>query len=205
MSKKIYVLLAILSVLCLVSCNDKEGKACCKKDPNPMQELLEEDIPSESIFNLESKGVNQNNDSMTFQSFGGKLTIAAMIFTNCPSACPRIVADMQRIESSLTQEQLEKVQFLLISMDPEKDNPTRFAEFMNEHRLNKNWSGISSSQDATMEIANVLNVRVKKLEDGGFDHSNVIHLIDRNGNVVLQQNGLAQDPTKMVEQIKSLM
>ena len=56
-----------------------------------------------------------------------------------------------------------------------------------------------------MESANELNVRINPLTGGGFDHSNTIHLIDKNGNIVFQQNGLAQEPTEMIEKIKTLI
>ena len=160
---------------------------------------------SESIFNLDSKWIKQNKDSMSLKDLSNKITITAMVFTHCESACPRIVADLQRIEKVFSKEELESIQFLLISMDPERDTPDRFIEFSNDHQLNKNWICISSNDDATMEIANVLNVRIKKLSDGGFDHSNTIHLLDKNGNLVFQQNGLAQEPTQIIKVAKSLL
>ena len=87
------------------------------------------------------------------------------------------MADIQRIEKSFTPEELKNIQFLLISMDPLRDTPERFIEFSKEYQLNDDWICISSDENATMEIANVLNVRIKPLAGGGFDHSNVIHLI----------------------------
>ncbi|MOA24508.1 hypothetical protein D3C78_1451870 [compost metagenome] len=128
-----------------------------------------------------------------------------MVFTHCQSACPRIVADIQRIEKAFTKEELQHIQFLLISMDPENDTPERFVEFGHEYKLNDNWICISSSEDATMELANVLNVRIKKLSDGGFDHSNAIHLIDHTGTIVYQQNGLAQEPTEIIAKTRNLI
>jgi len=142
---------------------------------------------------------------MYLRDLSNKITVAAMVFTNCESACPRIVADIQRIEKAFTKEELQNIQFLLITMDPARDTPVRFIEFSNDHQLNDNWICISSDNDATMEIANVLNVRIKPLEGGGFDHSNTIHLIDKNGNIAFQQNGLAQEPTEMIEHIKTLI
>ena len=142
---------------------------------------------------------------MTFKNLSNKITIAAMVFTHCESACPRIIADIQRIEKAFTKEELQKIQFLLISMDPVRDTPERFIEFSKNHQLNDNWICISSDNNATMEIANVLNVRIKPLSNGGFDHSNTIFLFDNNGNIVFQQNGLAQEPTEMIKQITSLI
>lgn len=206
MKNKLKIIALCITALFIFSCNEKKEKECCKKDKGETEEVGNNQIAAgESIFNLESKWVKQNNDSMTLSDLSDKITVAAMVFTHCESACPRIVADIQRIEKAFTKDELQKMRFLLISMDPVRDTPERFVEFAKEYQLNENWICISSNNDATMEIANVMNVRIKPLAGGGFDHSNTIHLIDKSGNIYFQQNGLAQEPTEMVERIKTLI
>jgi protein SCO1/2 len=190
-----------------MSCNEAkktddvvDKKKCCEKE----SEIISE-IPDESIFNLTSDWKTQNNSTIKLKSLQGMVTIAAMVFTHCEGACPRIVADIQRIEKSFTPEELKKIQFMLISMDPERDTPERYREFANEYKLNNNWILISSSEESTIEIANVLNVKVKKLSDGGFDHSNTIHIINQQGLIKYQQNGLEQEPEGAIESVKDLL
>jgi len=161
-------------------------------------------LPDASIFNLTSKWITQQKDSIALIKFAGKITVAAMVFTHCQSACPRIVSDIQRIENSLTDKEKEQVQFLIISMDPERDTPEVFQKFYKEYKLNKHWTLVSSNSDATIEIANVLGVKVKKLSDGGFDHSNTIHILNKKGVIVYQQNGLEVSPDETIKQIKLL-
>ena len=128
-----------------------------------------------------------------------------MIFTNCPSACPRIVADLKIIESTLSEDERARIQFLLISMDPERDNPTQMSRFASDHRLSSSWEIIRSDKSATMEIANVLGVRVKPLKEGGFDHSNIIQLLNAQGEIVFQQQGLNIDPVATLKEIRKLL
>jgi protein SCO1/2 len=54
-------------------------------------------------------------------------------------------------------------------------------------------------------MANVLNVKVKKLSGGGFDHSNTIHIIDQQGLISFQQNGLEQEPEGSIESVRNLL
>jgi len=211
MKNRIYKFIICGIALVLVSCNHKNNvvveakeKECCKKDAKANTEVSKE-IPEESVFNITTDWKNQNDNLIKFNSFAGKITIAAMVFTHCESACPRIVADIQRIEKSFTSNELKQINFVLISMDPERDTPERFREFSKEHQLNSNWTLISSSEDATMEMANVLNVRVKKLSGGGFDHSNTIHVLNQQGLIVYQQNGLEQEPEGAIKNIKTLL
>lgn len=202
---KVSFVLVLLLPVVLISCNKKpesKAKSCCSKE-NQTEKM--EVIPGESVYNLTSTWITQQNESIHLSHFENKIVIAAMVFTHCESACPRIVADMQRIESSLSEKELQQVTFLLISMDPERDTPARLTEFASEHKLNANWTLICSSQDATMEMANVLGVKVKKLESGGFDHSNIIHVFDKNGNISYQQNGFEAEQTETIREIRKLI
>jgi protein SCO1/2 len=196
--------LVFVLIIQTLSCESKK-EPCCSKDTceKPKDEAFIQ--PESSIYNLESQWLNQNNNNIILKDLNGKVVIAAMVFTHCESACPRIVSDLQRIEKSLTTEELKNVQFVLISMDPARDTPKRFLEFIKEYQIGKDWICISSSEEATMEIANVINVRFKKLSDGSFDHSNIIHVLDQKGNLVFQQNGLEQDSKELISIVQSLI
>ncbi len=199
-NKTILILFSLVALFC--SCQGEGEKDCCKKGSS---NLSTGTIPSESLFNLSSAWQNQHADTIALNHLNGKITVLAMVFTHCESACPRIVADIQRIEKSFSEEALKQINFVLISMDPTRDTPERFREFAKNHQLNNNWTLLRSDESATMEIANVLNVRVKKLSDGGFDHSNSIFVLNQNGAVVHQQNGLEQEPSETIKIIRSLL
>ena len=197
--------ISIIFSFLLISCGqhpDPKTKNCCK----PVKTTdAKQSISEESIYNLRSTWTTQLNESIQLQHFSGKIVVAAMVFTHCESACPRIVADMQRLESEFTEKELNQLQFLLISMDPERDSPERMTEFALDHKLNSRWTLISSKPDATMEIVNVLGVKVKKLDNGGFDHSNIIHVLDQNGIIVFQKNGFVIEQDDLLLAIRKRM
>lgn len=202
---KISVALIIFLSTVLISCNKKsevKTRSCCSTEKSV---VAPKELSGESVYNLTSSWTTQKNENLKLDHFRNKITVAAMVFTHCESACPRIVADMQRIESNLTGKELQQVTFLLISMDPERDTPARLKEFSAEHKLNANWTLICSTLDATMEIANVLGVKVKKLEGGGFDHSNIIHVFDQGGVITHQQNGFDVEQEETLKAIRDLI
>lgn len=198
------IILSIVLTSVLISCNKTTElkKSCCD---TKNESVASKPISGESVYNLTSTWTSQKEETFQLSHFRNKIVIEAMVFTHCESACPRLVADMKRLESSLTETELQKITFLLISMDPDRDTPSRFREFAADHKLNENWTLLSSNQDATTEIANVLGVRVKKLEDGGFDHSNVIFVLDVEGVIVDQQDGFAVEQEEIVKLIKQLV
>lgn len=208
-TKQIISLIAV--VFALLSCGSEsktetiksttdQKKECCSKAEDSLNSSV---FLDESIFNISSKWETSEKSVFKFSDLKGQVTVAAMIFTSCQSACPRIMADLKKIESALSAEQKKHVRLLLITMDPSRDTPERLSAFSKEHQLNGNWTLICSGEEATTEVANVLGVRIKKLSDGGFDHSNTIFVIGTNGVISNRQEGLGQAPTAVIAAIKS--
>jgi protein SCO1/2 len=201
----------IILILCvcfslIISCKNKEEKKgdCCKKpETESSTSAINSDI---TLHDITSEWTTQDNRKVQLSDFKNKAIVAAMIFTNCQSACPRITADLQRIEAEIPKDKLKDVTFLMITMDPTRDTPEQLTAFAKEHQLDlKRWTLLTGSESDVLEIANVLNVRISKTADGNFDHSNIIHIINSKGNIVYQQIGLAQEPKESIEKINELV
>ncbi len=187
------ILIICLSACCLFSCNTKK------------EFVLPEQLPDNSIFNLESKWRTQEGKTVQLKDYGGRINIAAMIFTSCRSACPRITADLKRIEESAQKKHKDEIGFLLISMDPERDTPEKLKQFAMDYKLDlSRWTLLTGNSEDVMEIANVLDVRFKASKENGIDHSNIIHVIDPAGVVVHQQVGLSIEPRETLKAIDKL-
>ncbi len=189
---RILLFFAVL-LLCMVSCQSKKHFTI----PDP--------LPENSIYNLNSEWKTQDGKTAHLKDFGGKINLYAMIFTSCRSACPRITADLQRIETEVEQKHPGEINFVLISMDPDRDTPEKLKQFAVDHHLDlTRWTLLTSTVDNVMELANVLDVRFKKSAENGIDHSNIIHVIDPAGVIVHQQVGLSIDPKETLEAIENL-
>ncbi len=206
MKNRLLLITTLLVILINPSCNHKtETKSCCKTNEEGETKEMADPISDESVYLLNSEWESYRGQTKHLADFRGKIVVASMFFSNCPSACPRIAADMKAIESQLTTTERAKVQFVMISMDPDRDNPEQLQAFATNHQLNSDWELMRSGNNATMEIANVLGVKIKPLEDGGFDHSNIIHILNQQGEIVYQQMGLNVDPEMSLMEIRKLM
>lgn len=206
--KKINNLLILLlstGVFIYSSCNDKKEKECCKKTDSTSIASKKIEQGQESIYQLDGQWVDQNNKPIKLIDFKGKIQIVSMVFTNCAYACPRIVADMQLIESKIPADKKDKINFLLISFDTERDTPERLQTFAKEMQLDKNWTLLHGEEEQVREIALVLGVKYDKQTDGSFAHSNIIIALDSNGSIAYQQEGLGTSPEKTVEAISNLL
>ncbi|MFN4292691.1 MAG: SCO family protein [Thermoflexales bacterium] len=65
---------------------------------------------------------NQDNQPMPLSTLRGKPTLIAFGYTFCPDVCPLTMADLRRVKRALG-EAGEQVNFVFISVDPQRDTP----------------------------------------------------------------------------------
>lgn len=162
-------------------------------------------LNGDSIYHLDSTWTNRTGEVIKLKKLGGKVQVLAMVYSSCEYVCPRIVADMKKLESKLGGHS-SHINFVLASFDPDRDKPKVLQEYSKKKGISKsNWYFISAPDESVLELAAVLGVKFKKLPDGEFSHSNVISIIDQNGVVKYQQVGLNQDPENSLNHIKKLL
>jgi protein SCO1/2 len=128
-----------------------------------------------------------------------------MFFASCNYACPILVYDMKKIESKLSPEELKDYQFVLVTIDPDKDTPEALNEFAKKFNLDLNrWSLLTGDKDDILELAAVLGFKFKKEADGQFSHSNLINILNEKGEVVFQHVGLNKDISLAAEKLIAL-
>ncbi|TPE43372.1 SCO family protein [Pontibacter mangrovi] len=159
-----------------------------------------------SLYNLSSEWQNQNGEPLTLPQLQGKVQLMAMIYTSCTYACPRIVADLRRIEESLDKYETGDVGIVLVTMDPENDTPEKLKAFAQENKLNPDrWTLLTSSEANIQELAVLLNMKYKNSGNGQIAHSNIISVLNAQGEIMHQQQGLGTDPDETVKSIEALL
>jgi len=157
-----------------------------------------------SIYDLNSTWTNQNGDTVRLNDLRGRPQVICMFFSNCGYACPRITADMKSLESSLAPEQRGRVGFIMASFDVERDTPDALRVFAETKELGSDWQLLHGDEDAVRELAAALSVRYRKEADGNFAHSNYITILDSEGHIVHQREGLGGDLGETVKQLATI-
>lgn len=68
--------------------------------------------------------------TVSLRDFRGKTVFFAFGFTHCPSICPATLSHFAAIRDALPEELRDKVQFVFVSVDPERDTSGRLKEFV---------------------------------------------------------------------------
>ena len=195
----------VIASLVQMSCASGSGKqsnqpSCCAKAEAPTA------FTDKSIYQVESIWTTDEAKQLKLGELRGRPQVVAMFFTSCQFACPIIVNDMKRIEASLPPELAARVGFTLVSIDSERDTPAVLAEYRKAHALpEKRWTLLRGNPDDLLELAALLGVKYKADANGQFAHSNVITILNAQGEIVYQQVGLNQDIEKSRETIQQLL
>jgi len=178
----------------------EEKKSCCSDEAPAAVE-----VSTESIYQVASQWQDATGKKRDLKSIGGFVQVVTMGYTTCKYACPRLLADMREIEAKLPQELRNKTHFTFISIDPETDTPARLAEYRKESKIISNrWTVLTGETAAVQELAVVLGVQYRKTSDKDFAHSNIITVLNPNGEIVHRQEGLGADSAATIKAITKL-
>jgi protein SCO1/2 len=181
-----------------VNYENRNEHLCCSGD-------MGGPISDNSIYQLNSKWINQDGQKVSLKSFIGKPVVLTMFFANCTYACPLLVNDMKRIESLLSENNKNNYRFILVSIDPERDTPIKLKIYAQEHGLDlSRWTLLAGKSDDIMDLAVLIGFKYKKDDKGNYSHSNLITLLNEKGEIAHQQTGLNQDIAETVNQLRNL-
>lgn len=191
----------LLLLLVLVACNNgKSGQAAALKTAS---EETSEKPSALSIYNLPATWTTQHGKQLKMDELKGKVLVMVMIYSQCKAACPRLIADMRNLEKQMEPKDLDKLKFVLVSIDPEFDTPERMKVFAKENMMeDDHWLFLRGSEETTREFAAVLAVNYKRISPIDFTHSNIISVFEEEGVLVHQQEGLGVDNAKTVAAIR---
>ena len=155
---------------------------------------------------------DQNNQKITNANYKGKVYVLEFFFTTCPTICPKMNQSMIEIQNKFFGN--PNFGIASISIDPEHDT----SEVLKEHATtlgvkSSNWHFLTGEKKYIYDLANKgfnLYAGENSKVNGGFEHSGLFALIDKNGNIrcrkddygnpILYYDGLDKAGVKAIQQ-----
>ena len=128
---------------------------------------------------------NQNNVTITNDTYKGKVYVLEFFFSKCPTICPKMNESMLLIEKKFFGN--PNFGIISITIDPEHDTPQALkthAELLGVKSTN--WNFLTGDKSYIFNLANKgfnLYAGENKKVAGGFEHSGLFALIDKDGNI----------------------
>lgn len=136
---------------------------------------------------------DSNGRSRTLAEFKGAPYVMSLVYTRCPTVCPRTVSALLRFQ----REAGGDVPIVLVSLDPAHDSSAVLADFARVHALDaKTWTLLTPETAALPPLAAALGVAWGPSGEGGIAHSAVIAFIDAEGRVTDRRIGTASEPAE---------
>lgn len=172
---------------------------CCAKPQAPLA------YTDKSLYQVESTFTTDEGRQIKLSALRGKPQVVAMFFASCQYTCPITINDLKRIASAVPENLRNKIGFTLVSFDSERDTPLVLHKLRKERGLESgNWTLLRGEPDDIRELAALLGVSYRKDATGQFAHSNLITVLNAEGEIVFQQPGLNLPTDKIIEALKNL-
>ena len=146
--------------------------------------------------------LNQDSVMIESTSMKGKIWISDFFFTHCPTICPPMTSQMNRLNKNLS-DLSEEVQFMSFSIDPERDTPSRLREYIRAHEINaQNWYFFTGNEEATHRLgieSFLVHAGTDDTQPGGFAHGDIFTLVDREGHVRGIYHGTKEEDVNKLE------
>ena len=209
MSKKVLAFILIFSLglivasLYIISTIDPGVK------PKPTAEVVNVtalDIKVNDQFKLQYT----DGKEFSFANLQNKFTLIYFGFTHCPDICPATLVKMKEAISMLSAQELDRLQFIFVSIDPARDTMLNLHQFVSQ--FDDHIQAVTGSQEELDKLAlslkayyakNMGQVKDAAGEHGDYyvDHSSFIYLLNPKVELISQftPNALAEDLAKQIK------
>ena len=176
--------LALLVLLAFVAtgCTSRPSPAALGPDRH---DRVETTADAFSVYDLDGSWRDQSGATRTLASWRGTPVLIALIYTHCTATCPLAVSELKRI-APLDP----RVRFVLISLDPARDDVQRLAGYAAERGLDPaRWTLLTGSDAGVRDLAATLGVRYRQVTPDDLAHTSLITLLDSEGRIARQSSG----------------
>lgn len=132
--------------------------------------------------------VDAGGQPVTQADFAGNVNLLFFGFTYCPDICPTTLAQLAAAVRQLPEAQRGQVNILFVSVDPDRDNGARLAEYAGA--FGEQIIGLTGTQEQLETLTRRYRVTYgygEADEAGNYNvsHSSAVFAFDSNGNVKL--------------------
>lgn len=130
---------------------------------------------------------DQDGQPFRLSDLRGKVVVMAFGYTACPDVCPATLSDFKRIRA-LLGDRADQVQFVFVTVDPERDTPDRLRGYM--AAFDPAFKGLSGDLAALEHVWQSYGVYHKKQFVGSasgylVDHTSRIYVVDAQSQLRL--------------------
>lgn len=138
--------------------------------------------------------------------FRGKLVVMYFGYTSCPDFCPATLSKLAQVRDRLGDD-AEDVQVLMITVDPERDDADRLAQFVTA--FDESFVGLTGSEEQLRSVAENFGIGFQKQPGSAatgylVDHTITLVVLDQDGRSRLYL-GYELTPEQIESDLRNLL
>jgi protein SCO1/2 len=130
---------------------------------------------------------NQFGEQVSWEDFEGKIMVVDFFFTTCPTICPIMTKQMTRLQWMLEDKAYDDVHFLSHTVNPSTDTPEVLKAYGEEQGADfDKWTFVTGEKEEIFRQGfegYLLSTQEDEAAPGGFLHSSMFVLVDRNRHI----------------------
>jgi protein SCO1/2 len=128
--------------------------------------------------------INQDSIIITRENYNGYITLVDFFFTDCPTICPMMSAQMARLQDKFLKENPDlPVRFLSFSVKPEADTPQKLKDYSQKIGADlSRWNFLTGKASDIYDLAQygfLLTAFPSDTAQGGIFHTDKVTLLDK--------------------------
>jgi protein SCO1/2 len=104
--------------------------------------------------------IDQQGENFTFSTLDGDVTVVSFIFTSCPDVCPVITQSLRMVQEGLSASDAERVEFVSISVDPDRDTPEALTAYTELHGVD--WPHLTGDKEVLADVYRNFGILVEQ-------------------------------------------
>lgn len=153
---------------------------------------------------------DQNGKAFGSANLENKIYVANFFFTTCPTICPEMQTLMKMVHDVDDFAKLNDFRLVSFTVDPERDSVSVLKNFATQIKADdERWKFLTGNRDSIYALAYngyMANAAEDSLAPGGFLHSDLIFLIDREKHIRgIYEGTNMKDVKRLIDEIKVLV
>lgn len=145
------------------------------------------------------------NGPVTLSKFNQKVVTIYFGYTHCTDACPFDLGRLSKALKSMKPEEIDNIQPLFITVDPERDNAAVMAKY--SASFHPKLIGLTGTQAEVDAVTKAYGVEYEKgpvnaKGDYDIEHPSTIYLVGKDGKLL---GGLPKSPANIVTALRKAL
>lgn len=131
--------------------------------------------------------LHEGNKDITLSDYDGKAVLLFFGYTSCPDVCPTSLALISSALKKLNADELEKVQVVFISVDPDRDTPKKLKDYT--QYFHPSIIGATGNKEEIDKVAKQYGAAYRKVDSDSamgylVDHSASVFVVNTEGKFI---------------------